>query len=101
MGFDAELDDTNERAILGLAQIAMDAKKVEEAKKLALRIVIDRGESKLLDQALALCGKASEEMKEPAQAIGYYRKLLSDRPKSDLAGQARERLQALGAQSGN
>ena len=71
--------------------------KAEESKKLALRIVIDKPESKSLDQALLLCAKASEEMKEPAQAIGYYRKLLTDRPKSDCVAAARERLQALGA----
>jgi tetratricopeptide (TPR) repeat protein len=96
-GTDAELDDIGERAILGLAQLALDANKAEESKKLALRIVIDKPESKSLDQALLLCAKASEEMKEPAQAIGYYRKLLTDRPKSDCVAAARERLQALGA----
>jgi tetratricopeptide (TPR) repeat protein len=96
-GLDAELDDVGERAVIGLAQIAFDAKKVEDAKKLALRIVIDRPDSKLLDQALMLCGSASEEMKEPSQAIGYYRKVVSDRPQSDRADTARERLKALGA----
>ena len=96
-GLDAELDETGERAVLGLAQLAFDAKKSEEAKKLALRIVIDRPDSKLLDQALMLCGSASEEMKEPSQAIGYYRKVVADRPQSDRADTARERLKALGA----
>ncbi len=96
-GLEAELDDIGERAVIGLAQIALDAKKPEEAKKLALRIVIDRGESKLLDQALMLCAKASEAMNDPSQAIGYYRKVVSDRPQSDRAEVARERLKVLGA----
>jgi len=96
-GLDAELDDAGERAILGLAELSLLKGDAGEAKKFALRVVIDRPDSKWLDAALYFCAKSSEDLAEPNQAIGYYRKLLEERPKSARAETARDRLKALGA----
>jgi len=77
---------------LELAEVALLKNDAAECKKLALRVVLDHPESRWLDTAYFLCGKASEELKEPNQAIGYYRKLLADRPQSERLAAARERL---------
>ncbi|HYF50288.1 MAG TPA: tetratricopeptide repeat protein [Planctomycetota bacterium] len=96
-GIEAELDEVGERALLGLAELSLLKGDAGEAKKLALRVVIDRPDSKWMDAALYFCAKASEDLAEPNQAIGYYRKLLDEQPKSPRADTARERLKALGA----
>ncbi|MBI3830118.1 MAG: tetratricopeptide repeat protein [Planctomycetes bacterium] len=96
-GLDAELDDVGERVVLGMAELALAKGEAGEGKKLALRVVLDRPDSKWLDAALYLCGRCSEELAEPEKAIGYYRKLLAERPQSPRAETAKERLKALGA----
>lgn len=96
-GMDAELDDVGERAVLGLAELALAKGESGEGKKLALRVVLDRPDSKWLDSALYLCGRSSEDLAEPEKAIGYYRKLVAERPQSARAETAKERLKALGA----
>ncbi|MCW8131667.1 MAG: tetratricopeptide repeat protein [Planctomycetota bacterium] len=96
-GLDAELDEVSERAVLGMSELALSKGEAAEAKKLALRVVLDRPDSKWLDAALYLCGRASEDLAEPEKAIGYFRKLLTDRPQSPRAATAEERLKALGA----
>ena len=96
-GLDAELDETGERAVLGLAELLLNQGEAGEAKKLAWRVVKDRPDSNWLDSVLYLCARCSETMAEPNQAIGYYRKLLTDRPQSALAEKAKEKLKELGA----
>ncbi|MBE7466033.1 MAG: tetratricopeptide repeat protein [Planctomycetes bacterium] len=96
-GLDAELDDLGERALLGLAELALIRGEAAQTKKLALRVVLDRPDSGWLDAALYLCGKASEELAEPPQAIAYYRRLIEARPQSERSATAKERLKALGA----
>lgn len=96
-GEDAELDDVTERALLGLAEIAMKSDDPTSAKKLVLRIILGDEKSQWIDSALFFSGQASEALKEPEKAIGYYRKLLTDKPASTHAKAAQERLTALGA----
>jgi TolA-binding protein len=96
-GAESELDEIGERAVLGLAELALAQGDAKEGKKLALRMVIERPASKWLDAGLYLCAQASEQLAEPERAIGYYRKLLEDRPQSARADTARERLKALGS----
>ncbi|MCZ7643710.1 MAG: tetratricopeptide repeat protein [Planctomycetota bacterium] len=96
-GAEAELDAVGERALLGLAELALGRGEAAETKKLALRVVIDRPDSRWLDAALYLSGKACEELGEPERAIAYFRELVQKRPESARAAAARERLKALGA----
>jgi TolA-binding protein len=96
-GAESELDEVGERALVGLAEMALAQGDGNAAKKLALRVVIERPASKWRDAALYLCAQASEQLAEPERAIGYYRKLLEDRPQSGRADTARERLKALGS----
>ena len=93
-GPDAELDECGQRAVLGLSEMALAAGDANQAKKLALRILPG---SKWFDAALYLCGRASENLAEPEKAIAYYRKLVSDCPKSSRIETAKERLKALGS----
>lgn len=93
-GAEGELDDCGERAVLGLAEMALTGGDANQAKRLALRIMPG---SKWFDAALYTCGRASENLAEPEKAIGYYRKLVSDCPKSPRLETAKERLKALGA----
>jgi len=97
-GAEADLDEVGERAILGLAELALAKAQAAEAKKLALRLLTEVENTKWLDAALLVCGKASEELNEPEKAIGYYRKLVSDRPQSPRVQQAKDRLKVLGAE---
>jgi TolA-binding protein len=95
---DGELkDEQDERAVVGMAEMALEQNDAPECKKQGLRVVLDRPDSKWLDAALYLCGRASEAKAEPNMAIGYYRKLLAERPKSERIEAAKERLKALGA----
>ena len=94
---DAEVDEVAERALLGLAEISLKAGDGLAAKKLALRILTERPNSTWRDAAYLAAGQSSEALKEPEKAIGYYRKLLSEKPTSPHAPAASERLKALGA----
>lgn len=94
---EAALDEIGERAVLGLAELALAKGEADGAKKLALRVILDRPNSKWLDSALFLCAKANEDLAEPSKAIAYYRELLKARPDSPRAEKVRERLKALGA----
>lgn len=96
-GLDTELDDVAERAVLGMAELALARGEAGESKKLALRVILDRPDSQWLDAALYLCGRSSEDLAEPEKAIGYYRKLVAERPQSARAETVKERLKALGA----
>lgn len=94
---EAELDEIGERAVLGMAELALAKGEADGAKKLALRVILDRPNSRWLDSALFLCAKANEDLAEPSKAIAYYRELLKARPDSPRAEKVRERLKALGA----
>lgn len=96
-GADAELDDVAERALLGLAELSLKQGDGLAGKKLALRILTESTNSAWRDAAFYLAGQCSEQLGEPEKAIGYYRKLLADYPKSLHATSASERLKALGA----
>jgi len=94
---DAELDDIAERALLGLSELSLKQGDGLAGKKLALRILTENPASPWRDASLLLAGQCSEQLGEPEKAIGYYRKLLADFPKSLHASTAGERLKALGA----
>jgi tetratricopeptide (TPR) repeat protein len=96
-GVDADLDDVTERALLGLADIALKQSDPAGAKRLALRILAEDPKSDWADAAYLLAGQCSEGLKEPEKAIGYYRKLVAERPTSSHVPAAEERLRALGA----
>ena len=96
-GVEAELDDIVERALLGLADIALKQPDAAGAKRLALRILAEDPKSEWADAAYFIAGRCSEELKEPEKAIGYYRKLIAERPASSHVPAAEERLRALGA----
>ncbi len=96
-GIEADLEDVNERALLGLADIALKAGDAAGSKKMVLRILTENAQSQWADAAYFISGQASEVLKEPERAIGYYRKLIADRPKSPHVPAAEERLRALGA----
>ncbi|HEY3319941.1 MAG TPA: tetratricopeptide repeat protein [Planctomycetota bacterium] len=96
-GLDTDLDDTAERALLGLAEICIKEGDPLAAKKMALRILTDRPNSPWRDAAYFAAGQSSEQLAEPEKAIGYYRKMLAEFPKSTHADAAGERLKALGA----
>ncbi len=96
-GIEADLEDVNERALLGLAEIALKAGDAAGAKKRVLRILTENAQSPWADAAYFISGQASEVLKEPERAIGYYRKLIAERPKSAHVPAAEERLRALGA----
>jgi len=96
-GLDADLDDVAERALLGLSELSLKQGDALAGKKLALRILTERPASAWRDQAYFLAGQCSEKLNEPEKAIGYYRKLLSEVPKSTHADAVSERLKALGA----
>ena len=96
-GQDAELDDVAERAVLGLSELSLKQDDAMAGKKLALRVLTERTASAWRDQAYFIAGQCSEKSGEPEKAIGYYRKLLAEHPKSTHAEAAQERLKALGA----
>jgi len=96
-GIEAELEDVNERALLGLADIALKSGDAAGAKKMVLRILTENAASPWADAAYFISGQASEVLKEPEKAIGYYRKLIAERPKSAHVPAAEERLRTLGA----
>lgn len=96
-GLETELNDPAERALLGLAEIVLKAGDAAGAKKMMLRILTEDPQSEWADGAFLISGQASEALKEPEKAIGYYRKLLAERPKSAHVPAAEERLRALGA----
>lgn len=103
-GLDADLilpdkssDDVAERALLGLSDIALKSGDAPAAKHIALRILTEDPQSAWADAALFIAGQASEMAKEPERAIGYYRKLIADCPKSIHLPAAQDRLRALGA----
>ena len=94
---EAELDEISERALLGLSELSLKQGDALAGKKLALRILTERPNSAWRDAAYLAAGQCSEGMKEPEKAIGYYRKLLSEYPKSTHTETASGRLKALGA----
>ena len=96
-GIEAELEDVNERALLGLAEIALKAGDAAGSKKMVLRILTENAVSPWADAAYFISGQACEVLKEPEKAIGYYRKLIAERPKSSHVPAAEERLRSLGA----
>jgi len=96
-GQEADLDDVVERAVLGLSELGLKEGDAMAGKKLALRVLTERTASAWRDQAYFLAGQCSEKLGEPEKAIGYYRKLLAELPKSTHADAAQERLKALGA----
>ncbi|HYG78278.1 MAG TPA: tetratricopeptide repeat protein [Planctomycetota bacterium] len=96
-GMDADLDDFSERAMLGLSDISLKQGDSLNAKKMALRILTERPNSTWRDAAYFTAGQASEQLGEPQKAIGYYRKLLAEHPKSTHMDAATARLKALGA----
>ena len=96
-GIEADLEDVNERALLGLADIALKAGDAAGAKKRVLRILTENPGSTWADAAYFISGQSSEVLKEPEKAIGYYRKLLTERPTSIHRAAAEERLRTLGA----
>ena len=96
-GHDADLDELSERALLGLAEIALKQGESLPAKKMALRILTERAISPWRDAAFFTAGQSSEQLAEPQKAIGYYRKLLAEHPKSTHMDAATARLKALGA----
>jgi TolA-binding protein len=91
------LDEVAARALLGLAETALDCGDALTAKKHSLRVVIGLPESEFFDEALFLSALASENLGEPEKAIAYYRDLLKKCPKSARVKEANERLKALGA----
>jgi tetratricopeptide (TPR) repeat protein len=94
---DADLDEVVERALVGLAALALKQNDAPAAKKLALRILVEHPDSPWAAAAYLAAGQASESGNEPEKAIGYYRKLLAAQPNSPQAPIASERLKALGA----
>jgi TolA-binding protein len=96
-GIDADLDDVAERALLGLAEIGLKKGDPLNSKKMVLRILTEREKSPWRDAAYFTAAQSSEQLQEPEKAIGYYRKMLSEFPKSTYAEAAGERLKALGA----
>jgi len=96
-GLDADLDDIAERALLGLADIGLKKGDPLNAKKMVLRILTEREKSPWRDAAYFTAGQSSEQLQEPEKAIGYYRKMLAEFPKSSFAEAAGDRLKALGA----
>jgi TolA-binding protein len=96
-GIDADLDDIAERALLGLADIGLKKGDPLSAKKMVLRILTEREKSPWRDAAYFTAAQSSEQLQEPEKAIGYYRKMLAEYPKSTYAEAAGDRLKALGA----